>query len=129
MTQLLQNSSRQIASSSLGNPWRFLDFLHAASARVRTFTAVAVALAWVPPALLSALRGRTVFLSFLTDYATQTRFLIILPLLILAAPGLNKRLAKVADHLEEFVPESQLSDFEANWTSFERLETPSPPRS
>jgi len=94
MTQLVGNSSRQIASSSLSNPWRFLDFLHAESARVRTFTAVAVALAWVP-ALLSALRGRTVLLSLLTDYATQNRFLIVLPLLILVAPGLNKRLEAV----------------------------------
>jgi hypothetical protein len=121
MKELLQGHSRQIASSSLSRSWRILDLLHAASARVRTFTAVAVAVAWVPPAFFSALRGRTAFLSFLTDYATQTRFLIILPLLILAAPALSKRLGKVADHLEEFVLESQLSDFDANWTSFERL--------
>ena len=121
MNELLQDRSRHIDSSSLSRSWRFLDLLHAASARVRTFTAVAVAVAWVPPALLSALRGRTAFLSFLTDYATQTRFLIILPVLILAAPALNKRLGNVADHLEEFVLESQLLDFHVNWTSFERL--------
>ena len=58
-------------------------------------------MAWVPPALLSALRGRIAFLSFLTDYATQTRFLIILPLVILAAPWLNKRLARVSDNLND----------------------------
>ncbi len=121
MKESLQDCSKQIASSSLSRSWRFLDLLHAASARVRTFTAVAVAVAWVPPALLSVLRGRIAFRSFLTDYATQTRFLIVLPLVILAAPWLKKRLAKVADHLEEFVLESQSSAFEANWTSFERL--------
>ncbi len=71
--------------------------------------------------IIIRLQGRLAFRSFLTDYATQTRFLIILPLVILAAPWLNKRLPKVSDHLKEFVLESQLSDFEANWASFERL--------
>ena len=56
--------------------------------------------AWVPPALFSGFRARGVFFSFLTDYAFQTRFLIILPALILAAPSLNKRLDKVAYQLE-----------------------------
>jgi hypothetical protein len=121
MKESLQDRPNQIASSSLGRSWRFLDLLHAASARVRTFAAIAVVVAWAPPALLSALRGRVAFLSFLTDYATQTRFLIILPLVILAAPWLNKRLAKVSGHLKGFVLEGQLSDFEANWASFERL--------
>ena len=121
MNEILQDPSRQIGSSSLSRSWRFLDLLHAASARVRTFTAIAVAVAWVPPAVLCALRGRTAFLSFLTDYATQTRFLIVVPVLILAAPALNKRLIRVTDHLEEFALESQLSDFHVNWNSFERL--------
>ena len=121
MKELPQDQSEQIASSSLSRSWRFLDLLHGASARARTFAAVAVAVAWVPPALLSALRGRTAFLSFLTDCAYQTRFLLILPILILAAPNLTKRLGNVADHLEELVLEGRLPDFEAKWTSFERL--------
>ena len=121
MKESLQDHPKQIASSSLSRSWRFLDLLHAASARVRTFAAIAVVVAWAPPALLSALRGRVAFLSFLTDYATQTRFLIILPLVILAVPWLNKRLARVSGHLKGFVLESQLSDFEANWALFERL--------
>ena len=120
MKESRQDHSKQIASPPLSHSWRFLDLLHAASERLRTFTAIAVAVAWVPPALLSALRGRIAFLSFLTDYATQTRFLIILPLVILAAPWLNKRLARVSGHLKEFVWESRLSDFESNWASFER---------
>ena len=41
--------------------------------------------------------------------------------MILAVPWLNKRLARVSGDLKEFVLESQLSDFGANWALFERL--------
>ncbi len=121
MTQLLQNSSGQAAASSLGKPWRFLDLLHGANERLLTFTCIAIASTWVPPAVLSALRGGTAFFSFLTDYASQSRFLVILPVLILADPDVYKRVVRVANHLEEFVQESQLSTFKASWGSFERL--------
>ena len=121
MTQLLQNSSGQVAASSLSKPWGFLDLLMAPLNAELTLTAIAVALAWIPPALLSALRGGSAFLSFLTDYASQSRFLIILPVLILATPSLHQRVARVAHHLEKFVQESQLSTFKASWSSFERL--------
>ena len=121
MTQLLQSDSKRVNSSPLDNPWRFLDLLHGASEHLVILTALAVAVTWVPLAVLSALRGGTTFLSFLTDYASQSRFLIILPVLILGAPSLHKRLARVAHHLEDFVPESQLSAFNAGWASFERL--------
>jgi hypothetical protein len=121
MTQLLQSDSKRVHSSSLDNPWRFLDLLHGASEHLVILTAVAVAVAWVPLAVLSALRGGTTLLSFLTDYASQSRFLIILPVLILGAPSLHKRLARVTHHLEDFVPESQLSDFHAGRASFQRL--------
>ena len=121
MTQLLQSDSKRVHSSPLDNPWRFLDLLHGASEHLIILTALAVAVSWIPLAVLSALRGRTTFLSFLTDYATQSRFLIILPVLILGAPSLHKRLARVARHLEDFVPESQLSACNAGWASFERL--------
>ncbi len=121
MTQLLQSDSKPVHSSSRDNPWRFLDLLHGASEHLIILTAVAVAVAWVPLAVLSALRGGTTFLSFLTDYASQSRFLIILPVLMLGAPSLHKRLARVTHHLEEFVPESQLSAFNAGRVSFHRL--------
>src|ERR1700733_5948702 len=121
MTQLLQSDSKRVNSSPPDNPWRFLDLLHGASEHLVILTAVAVAVTWVPLAVLSALRGGTTFLTFLTDYASQSRFLIILPLLILGAPSLHKRLARVAHHFEDFVPESQLSTFNAGWASFERL--------
>jgi hypothetical protein len=46
MTQLLQNSSGQVAISSLGKPWGFLDLLQGTTERRLTLTAIAVALAW-----------------------------------------------------------------------------------
>ena len=91
MTQLLQSDSKRVNSSPLDNPWRFLDLQHGASEHLVILTALAVAVTWVPLAVLSALRGGTTFLSFLTDYASQSRFLIILPVLILGAPSLHKR--------------------------------------
>lgn len=121
MTQLLQSDSSRVNSSPLDNPWRFLDLRHGASEHLLTLTALAVAVTWAPLAVLSALRGGTTFLSFLTDYASQSRFLIILPVLILGAPSLHKRVARVAHHLEGFVQESQLSTFNAGWASFETL--------
>ena len=121
MTQLLQSDSKRVNPSPLDNPWRFLDLVHGASKHLVILTALAVGVAWVPLAVLSALRGGTTFLSFLTDYASQSRFLIILPVLILGAPSLHKHLARVAHHLEDFVQESQLSTFNAGWASFERL--------
>jgi hypothetical protein len=121
MTQLLQSDSKRVHSSPLDKPWRFLDLLRGASEHLVILTALAVAVAWVPLAVLSAFRGGTIFLSFLTDYASQSRFLLILPVLILGAPNLHKRLERVAHHFEDFVPESQLSTLNASWASSERL--------
>jgi hypothetical protein len=120
MKELLEDHETQVASSS-GSPWRFLGLLRGASESTRMFAAIAVAAAWVPPAVLCALRGSHAFLSFLTDYASQSRFLLILPILVLAAPNLKNRLGKVAHHLEDFVPENKMSRFQANWISFETL--------
>src|SRR3954469_7491880 len=80
--------------------WRFIDLFRAASSRTLIRTSIAVAAAWVPPAALSAVRGGDSSLSFPTDYATQSRFLIILPVLILAESPLRQRLALVAHHFE-----------------------------
>jgi hypothetical protein len=121
MVQLMQDSSRHAPSFFHEKHWRLLDSLRGASDRQLTFTAVAVAVVWIPPAVLVALRGGRVLLSFLTDYATQSRFLIVLPVLILGAPNLHKRLARVSHHLEQFVEESKLPAFRASWASFERL--------
>jgi hypothetical protein len=102
--------------------WRFLGLIDAASSRTRTRTFVAVALAWIPLAVLSALRGGAVFLSFLTDYASQSRFLIVLPVLILAEPLLRERLALVAHRFEaDLVPRNQRPEFQAAWNSCAKL--------
>jgi len=116
-----RDESKVASSSALSGQWRFLDLLHGASARLLTVTAITVAVAWVPLAIFCVVRGGATFVSFLTDYAIQSRFLVILPVLMLAAPNLNGRLEMVARHFEPFVPQNQISRFQASWTSFERL--------
>ena len=117
-----QDYSKPSARSSLTGGWRFLDLFRAASSQTLTRTFVAVAAAWIPLAVLSGLRGGAIFLSFLTDYASQSRFLIILPVLILAEPPLRQRLALVAHRFEaDLVPRSQWPEFQAAWNSCERL--------
>ncbi len=111
-----------IGQPVLSRGWRLLDLFRTASSRTLTRTFAAVALAWLAPAVLSALRGGASFLSFLTDYATGSRFLIVLPVLILAEPQLRERLALVAHHFEaDLVPRNQWPEFQASWNSCERL--------
>ena len=102
-------------------PQVFLDLFHASS-RTLMRTAITVAVSWLPLAVLSALCGGASFRSFLTDYATQSRFLIIIPVLILAELPLVERISSVADHFETFlVPHTQLSEFQKYRTSGEKL--------
>ena len=62
------------------------------------------------------------FLSFLTDYATLSRFLIIIPVLILGERPLDTRYALVAHHFEmSLVADSQRSRFRWQWESYEKL--------
>jgi hypothetical protein len=96
----------------------FLDLFRSASSQTLTRAALAVAVAWIPLAILSAIRGVASFLSFLTDYASQSRFLIIIPVLILAEPLLRSRLALVVHHFETFlIPDDQQTKFRQNWES------------
>ena len=93
-----------------------------ASSQTLTRTAVAVAVTWAPLALLSVLREGGSFQSFLTDYATQSRFLIIIPVLMLSAPALHERRSQVAQHIETFlVPRDQYPKFHEDWTSSDKL--------
>ncbi len=122
MKRVRQPSSTLPDRPSNIRPQVFLDLFRTASSQSLTRTAVAVALAWVPLAVLSALHGAGLFRSFLTDYATQSRFLIIIPVLILSAPNLRERRNQVAEHIETFlVPRHQRSNFHADWTSFVKL--------
>ncbi len=103
-------------------PWRVLDLFRNASSRMLIRTAIVVAFAWVPLAILSAFRGRYVFLSFLTDYATLSRFLIVIPVLILGEQPIHARYALVAHHFEKFlIADNEKSSFESKWRSHENL--------
>lgn len=117
-----QPGSIQSDQPSYKRPQAFLDLFRDASSQTLRWTAVAVAVAWVPLAILCALRGGGSFSSFLTDYATQSRFLIIIPVLILSAPALHERRQQVAEHIETFlVPRDQHPTFHADWTSTDKL--------
>src|SRR5690349_15316569 len=78
-------------NTSLGRQWRIFDLFRTATTPMLIRTGIAVAVAWIPLVIFCAARGGAAFLSFLTDYASQSRFLIILPVLILAEPPLQKR--------------------------------------
>ena len=62
------------------------------------------------------------FLSFLTDYATLSRFLIVIPVLILGEQPIHARYALVAHHFEKFlIADNEKSSFESKWRSHENL--------
>lgn len=86
-------------------------------------TAIVVAVAWLPLALLALIRGRHNFLSFVSDYATQSRFLLVIPVLILGVAPLHERYALVAHHFEKsLVPDDEKARFQSQWQSHERLQ-------
>jgi len=102
--------------------WRFLDLIRNASSTTLIRAATAAAIAWVPPAILSAFRGTHVFLSFVTDYAALTRFLIIIPILILGDHPLHARYKLVANHFEAtMVAGDEKAKFNSQWKSHETL--------
>jgi hypothetical protein len=102
--------------------WRLLDLFRDATSPMLTRAAIATAVAWVPLAVFSAFEGMPAFLSLLTDYASLTRFLIIIPVLILADRPLKARYALVAHHFEmSVVPEAEKPRFQTYWRSYERV--------
>jgi hypothetical protein len=122
MNRSLRSDTVESDQFSHIRPQVFFDLFRTASSKTLTRAGVAAAVAWVPVAVLTAIRGGTAFRSFLTDYATSSRFLIIIPVLILAEPPLHERLTRVAHHFESFlVPGEQLPKFQGNWTSCEKL--------
>ena len=64
--------------------------------------ALAAVLTWVPLLILSAIEGtaygHTVAVPFLRDFSNYTRFLLALPLLLLAEIVLGPRIAETAEH-------------------------------
>ena len=104
-------------------PHVFLDLFRTASSQTLTRAGAAAAVAWVPVAVLSAIRGGSSFRSFLTDYASLSRFLIIIPVLILAEPPLRARLTLVVKHFEMFlIPQEQQTRLRQEWESCQRLQ-------
>jgi hypothetical protein len=84
--------------------------------------AIATAIGWVPLAVLSALHGHTAFLSFLTDFAMQSRMLIVVPVLILGESSVRTRYALVAHHFEtSLIADDEKSKFDLRWRSYENL--------
>jgi hypothetical protein len=109
--------------------WRFLDLFRYATLPMLYRAAVAVAIAWLPLAILSAFHGLTPFLSFLTDFATQSRFLIVIPVLILGERPVHARYALVAHHFEtSLVADNELARFQSQWSSHEKLKDSTPVR-
>ena len=100
----------------------FFGIFLAASSQTLTLAAITVGVAWIPLAILSVFRRGAELVSFLTNYATQTRFLIIIPALILAEPPLRERLDLVVHHFERsLVPRDQIHEFQVEWKCCERL--------
>src|SRR5271169_5715677 len=104
-------------------PRAALDLFRNASSQKLMVAGACVALAWIPPALLSAFGPSDKFLSFLTDYASLSRFFIIIPVLILAEAPLRGRLSADVHHFEEFlVPNDQQANFRESWESCKNLQ-------
>src|SRR5277367_2200512 len=102
--------------------WRLLDLFRDATAPMLTRAAIAVAVAWVPLAVLSAFRGHGSLLSFLADFASQSRFLIVVPVLILGERPIHARYAQVAHHFElSLVADNEKPGFHSQWRSYEKL--------
>jgi hypothetical protein len=102
--------------------WRFLDLFRYATLPMLYRATVAVAIAWLPLAAFSAFHGLASFLSFLTDFATQSRLLIIIPVLILGERPVHARYALVAHHFEtSLVPDNEQARFQSQWWSHEKL--------
>jgi hypothetical protein len=120
--RLRQDHSADAAQLPHLHSWRLLDLFRDATAPLLIRAAITAAVAWVPLAALSAFQGMPALLSFLTDYASLSRFLIVIPVLMLGEQPLNARYALVAHHFEmSLVGEHQKFRFESLWGAYERL--------
>src|SRR5271167_992316 len=103
MKRSLRRISIELDQSTHTRPHIFLDLFRTASSQTLMRAGAAAAVAWLPVAVLSAIRGGSSLESFLTDYASLSRFLVVIPVLILAEPPLRARLALVVQHFETFL--------------------------
>ena len=106
-----------------GFPHTLRELLRTANSKTVRLILAAVLIVWAPAALLSALRGTEYLKSFLFDFAAQSRFLIVIPLLILAEQPLIAWLDSIAGHFLEahLINENDDQCFMAAMRSFHRL--------
>jgi hypothetical protein len=83
--------------------------------------ASAILAMWVVPALLSAMQGGLAMRSFLSDWALHTRYLIAVPLFILAEYTCLPLLQDIACHFDNLAPDDERSRCHANISSIESL--------
>jgi hypothetical protein len=95
-----------------------LAFTQTRTIRIAIF---AVAVVWMPTAILAALQGFDALRSFLTDCAAQSRLLVVIPLLIITEPLLAARLMTIAHKFrdEGLVKEEDWPRFDKAIRSFE----------
>src|SRR5208282_94101 len=121
------SSSSIRAEESRGPSARFprslLELVQRANTQTKVRAAFFLAAAWLPAAVLSAINGLMSLRSFLTDFAVESRFLIVIPLLVLAEPPLRTRLEFVARHFSEerLILEGERGRFDTALDSSERL--------
>jgi hypothetical protein len=93
----------------------------------RRRTIIIAMIAWLPLLMLSVLEGNawsgTALVPFLKDFEAQTRFLVALPILILAELVVHQRMRHLIEQFLErkLIPESGASQFEAAIASAFRL--------
>jgi hypothetical protein len=119
------SSSSIPAQQSRGTrfPRSLLELIERANTQTKVRAAFFLAAAWSPAALLSAINGLPTLKSFLTDFAVESRFLIVIPLLVLAEPPLRGRLEVVARHFSEegLIIEGERRRFDSALSTSERL--------
>src|SRR5258708_6225739 len=82
-------------------PHNLIGVLRSAGSGTIRLVMAAIAVAWVPIAILAAFRGFESLRSFMIDFAAQSRLLVVIPLLILTEPLLVARLVVVANHFRD----------------------------
>ena len=69
-----------------------------AESELKRWTVTLIAALWIPCAALALVQGRESLRWFMGDFAAQSRFLVVIPILILARPALARRLSDIAQH-------------------------------
>jgi hypothetical protein len=90
------------------------SLIASASSRTKALAVAAMVIAWLPNLILAAARGSGLAWSFLSDYAAQSRVLIVIPLLILGEPPLARHLEAIGYQFrdEALIRSTDLPGFE-----------------